>query len=419
MILLKLAVKSLLSRKLTSCLTILSIALSVALLLSVERTRRSSEEGFTQAISQTDLIVGAKTSPLNLILYTVFNLGSPTNNVSWETYQHFKNHPAVAWTIPYSLGDGHRGFRVVGTTKDFFDNYHYQGGKNLQIQSGAAFEKLWQVVLGAEVAAKFQYQLGQKIIVSHGVTRGEALLHHDNKPFTVVGILAPTGTPVDRAVYLSLESLEAIHLDWKDGAMPSAGKEIAPENIHEKDLKIGTITAFFLRTKNRIETLALQREINTFPTEALLAAIPGATLAELWQSLGYFEKALRAISWLVILVGLVSMMVALLTGLNERRREMAILRAIGAGPGKILGLLLVEAFFITLVGIFIGILLHFVGFQLVEQFLLTEFGISLVKISWGSTEIFYLVSTLLLGSLAGIVPAMMAARQSLKDGLRI
>lgn len=419
MIFLQLALKSIANRRLTTFLTLLSIALSTALLLSVERTRRIAEEGFTQAISQTDLIVGARSSPVNLILYTVFNMGNATNNISWKTYEELKAHPAIEWTIPYSLGDGHRGFRVVGTDQNFFEHYRYRGEEKIELAQGHSSLSLWSVVIGSEVQRKLEYKLGDAVVVAHGVTRGEGIQKHDDKPFKVTGILKATGTAIDTSLYISLQSLEAIHMDWKDGAAPTKETAIPAESIREDQISIGTITAFFLRTKSRIETLRLQREINTFEKEALLAIIPGVTLSELWRSLGVASNALQIISWMVILVGLVSMLIALLSGLNERRREMAILRSIGARPWQISLLLVLESAALTILGVCVGLGLELGGFYFLSSWIEEQFGLYLVGAVISSTEIIYLLVTVVLGILIGLIPAMKASRAALKDGLSV
>ncbi len=419
MIFLQLALKSIANRRLTTFLTLLSIALSTALLLAVERTRRVAEEGFTQSISQTDLIVGARSSPVNLILYTVFNMGNATNNISWKTYEELKAHPAVDWTIPYSLGDGHRGFRVVGTDQNFFEYYRYRGEEKVKLAQGSSGLSLWQVVIGSEVQRKLQYELDDSVVVAHGVTRGEGIQKHDDKPFKVTGILKPTGTAIDTSLYIGLKSLEAIHMDWKDGAAPTTETAISPEKIQEEQISVGTITAFFLRTKSRIETLRLQREINTFEKEALLAIIPGVTLSELWRSLGLASNALQIISWMVIFVGLVSMLIALLSGLNERRREMAILRSIGARPWQISLLLVLESASLTVLGVILGLVLELGGFFILRSWIEEQFGLYLFGPVISATEIIYLVLTIALGILIGLIPALKASNSALKDGLSV
>lgn len=419
MIVLRLALASLRNRRLTTALTLFSIALSAALLLSVERLRRGAEEGFTQSISQTDLIVGARGGSLNLLLFTVFNMGSATNNVSIASYDEWKKNPAVDWTIPYSLGDGHRGFRVVGTDANFYEHYRFRGDGHVELAEGERADGLWDVVLGADVARTLNYHLGQKIVVAHGVTSGEGVQMHDDKPFHVVGIMKPTGTALDRSLYVTLEGLEAIHLDWHDGAAPSKDKALKPEQIRKEDVHVDEITAFFVRTKSRIETLRLQRSINDYAKEPLLAIIPGVTLSELWHGLGYVEKTLQIISWLVFAVGMVTMLISLLTLLEQRRREMSILRALGAGPGFILGLLLSEAIVLTLIGLATGLVAEVAIFAALQGWVAREFGVYLVGEAISSREWMFLAFALVTGALIGVLPALRAFFYTLKDGLSV
>lgn len=413
-----LAWKSIWNRKITTILTLLSISLSTALLVSVEKMRRGAEEGFTNTISQTDLIVGARTGPINLLLYTVFNMGSASNNISYESFKHFSEHPSVEWTIPYSLGDGHHGFRVVATNKDFYEHYRYRGDQKIHLREGQASQGLWDVVLGAEVADSLHYKIGDRIVVSHGATSGEGFLQHGDKPFHVVGILDRTGTALDQSLYITLEGDEAMHIDWKDGAAPTKETAIPADKIKIEDIKVDEMTAFFLRTKSRIETLRLQREINDYKGEPLLAIIPSATLAEIWRGMGYIEKTLALISWLVVGVGLVAMLISVLTSLNERRREMAILRAVGAGPRHLLFLLCFESALLVFLGVLMGEVLQMLIFFAIDKWLASRFGIYLAG-HWFSPEEFrLLLIALVLGCLLGILPAIRAVRMSLKDGLR-
>lgn len=419
MVLLKLAIKSLKNRVFATTLTVLSIALSVILLLSVERAKRAAEEGFTQTISKTDLIVGARSGPLQLILYTVFNMGTATHNISYETFAEVKNHPAIAWTIPYSLGDGHRGFRVVGTNEDFFKHYHYRGNEQIAFAEGSAFRGIWDVVIGADVARKLGYKLGEPIVVTHGVTKGEGIQQHSDKPFVISGILKATGTPLDRAIYVSLEGMEALHIDWQDGAAPSGDKMIPREQLSRDNLKVHTITAFFVGAKSRVETLKLQREINNFKAEPLLAIIPGVTLSELWTGLSFVEGVLRMISWMVVVVGLMAMLIALTTTLNERRREMAILRALGATSGQIVGLLVFESALLSFLGVVVGVIFSVGLTGLLKPWIESEFGLYLAGPWFTAREYIYIVITLTGGTLIGLIPALRAQSLALKDGLSV
>lgn len=419
MILLKLALQSLKNRSASTLLTIFSISLSVILVLSVERTKRAAEDGFTQSVSQVDLLVGARTGPLNLILYTVFNMGNASNNISWQSYQEIKNKPEVEWTIPYSLGDGHKGFRVVATDENFYQHYRFRENKQIEFLEGAPASGLWDVVLGSAVFNKLKYKLGDDVIVGHGVTRGEAIQNHDSKPFRVVGILKPTGTAIDQSLYITLYGMEAIHLDWKDGSAPRKEQETAQSELKKEAITLGPITAFFLRTKSRIETLKMQRSINNYEAEPLLAIIPGATLAELWRGLSQIDIVLKIISIMVLFVGLAAMISTILAGLNERRREMAILRSLGAGPMKIMVLLVFESCLLVSTAILIGVMIHTVAFSFLSGWLDSEFGFYVVGESYSKVEIFYLFLIWTLGTCVGFLPAIKAQQRALKDGLSV
>jgi putative ABC transport system permease protein len=419
MVLLSLAYQSLKNRQLTSALTVLSIALSVALLLAVEQVRVGARESFANTISQTDLIVGARGGPLQLLLYAVFRIGAATNNISFESYEHFRSHPAVAWTIPYSLGDSHRGYRVVGTTDDFYMKYRYRRDRQIEFAAGRIPAGIFDVTVGSDVAADLGYRVGDSVIITHGITHGEGLLRHEDKPFTVAGILKRTATPVDRSLYITLAGMEAIHLDWSEGAPPMPGEEIPTWKIKSAEINIRQITAFLLRAKSRIETLRLQREVNTFENEPLMAIMPGVALSELWRTIGYAEDALRVVSIFVIIVGLLGMLVSLYTSLNERRREMAVLRAVGAGPTKIVLLLVLESGLLSLAGVAVGVALvyalSFVSQPLIER----HFGLFMPIQALTVTGCLYLLAVLVAGVLIGFIPAIKAYRNSLADGLTV
>ena len=409
--------KSVQNRKLTSLLCVASIALSVALLLGVERIKNGARDGFTNTISQTDLIVGAKGGPLQLVLYTVFRIGSPTNNIRFSSYTKIKNLPEVDWTIPISLGDAYRGYRVVGTDENFFKHYRYRRNQKIEVLNGKIPIGIFDVVLGYEVAQKFQHKTSDSIILSHGISE-KSFMDHSVTPFKVVGILNPTATPIDRSIFITLEGMEAMHIGWDKG-VPGKNSTVIPENLKKENIHIGQITSFLLKTKNRIQTLKLQRKIDSFPQDPLMAVIPGLALHQLWKTLSYIENILYLISLCVLAVGLISVIVSLYTSLNERRREIAIFRALGAGAGKVVSLLLVESSLIVLVGTLIGTALLYLCLFMVRPYLESNFSLYLPIQFLSSTELIYLGSILLGGITAGFIPAIKAYRNSLQDGLTI
>ena len=417
MILLSLAYKSLTNRKLTTTLTLASIALSVALLIGVEHVRVGVRENFSHTLSQTDLIVGARGGALQLLLYAVFGMGSATNNLSYASYEKLKHHPAVQWTIPYALGDSHRGFRVIGTNEDFYKEYRYRQDRRLAFTAGHAASDVFEVVLGHAVAQQLGYTLGDAIVVTHGVTSGKGIIDHHDKPFRVVGVLHKTSTPLDRALYITLEGMEAMHIDWRDGAPPRPGASVPVAQLRKEDIQITQLTAFLLRTKSRFETLRLQREIHTFADEPLMTIIPGVALSELWRSIGYAEDGLKIVTVCVMLVGFLGMLMALYTSLNERRREMAILRAVGVGPRKIAALLVLESGVLSLMGCLLGVGLVY-GLLLIFQPVVEDrFGLYIPMKTLSGVEYGYALATLVAGCVIGLVPACKAYRNTLADGL--
>ena len=450
---LPLALKSVRNRRFTAALTVLSIALSVALLLGVERLRQESRETFASSLSGTDLIVGARTNPVHLLLASVFRIGYTTNNVSWETYRKIAALPEVAWTIPLSLGDSHRGFHVVGTTHDYFDHYRFGQDRKLELVEGERFNDADGAVLGAEVAAALGYRLGQSIIIAHG-SGDVAFALHKNHPFRVVGILARTGTPVDRAIHVSLEGMDAVHAaeDAADADPLAAavrarqGAQGAAQETHEHahaqargttdgaDLDHGahreraddrdggsgrTISALLVGLKSRGGALSLQRRVNELRDEPLTAILPGPTLLELWDIVGGAEKTLIAISSLVVVMGLAGMLIALLTSLSERRREMAVLRAVGARPWHVFGLLLGEAAFLTLLGVALGVAALYLGLLTAGPWLEQRLGL-FIALRWPSAnEIGLIMLIVASGVLIGLIPAYRIYRLSLADGMTI
>lgn len=414
---LSLALKSLLNRRGTALLMLVAIALSVSLLLGVERLRTQARTSFANTISGTDLVVGARTGAAALLLQTVFRIGYAANNVSWQAYQEIARHPRVRWSIPISLGDSHRGFAVVGTNADYFRHYRYGDKRPLEFAAGRPFEDLYDAVLGAEVARALGYRLNDTIVVAHGAVDAGAA-RHDDKPFHVVGILKKTGTPVDRAVHVSLEGLEAIHLDWQAG-MRVPGAAVSAEAARAQDLTPRSITAFLLGLDSRAAVFYVQRYVNEYRKEPLLAILPGVVLQELWSVIGVAEQALLAVGALVALVGLSGMVTALLTGLNERRREMAVLRAVGARPRHVFALVAGEAVALTLGGIVLGMALLHVALLIAQPLIQAELGLHIAIGLPSANEWLWLVCVLAAGVLASLWPARRAYRYSLADGMTV
>ncbi len=414
--LLTIVLKSAWYRRNSLLLTVFSIAISVTLLLGVDKIRKEAKNSFINTISQTDLIVGARSGPVNLLLYSVFRIGNATNNVSWETYEEIADYDEVAWSIPISLGDSHQGYRVMGTNGDYFAHYRYGQAQSLTFSQGAPFADVYDAVLGADVARSLGYVMGDELIIAHGLVSAD-FANHQDKPFTVVGVLAKTGTPVDRTVHVSLEGIEAIHVDWQGGGRSPL--QLSAEQARKLDLSPKTITAFMVGLDDRINTFRLQRAITEYDEEPLLAIIPGATLTELWQTIAVFEQVLLVVSGFVLVAGLLGMLTTLLSTLNERRREMAILRAVGAHPYHIVLLFMLETFAIVFAGCFVGVGVLYALLLVSRSILLQQFGISIALTPPDAQQWFLIMIILLLGILISLIPGIIAYKRSLQDGLAI
>ncbi|MEN3367410.1 MAG: putative transport system permease protein [Burkholderiales bacterium] len=413
--LLFLAWKSAWNRRLTLGLTMAAIALSVTMLLGVERLRQSAREGFSQSVSGTDLVIGARTSPVQLMLYAIFRMGEATNNIRWQSVQAIAQHSLVAWAIPVSLGDSHRGFPVLGTTDAYFEHFKYGSSRPLEFTNGKRFNEIFDAVLGAEVAEQLGYRVGDKISLNHGM-REVALAAHKDKPFVVTGILARTGTPVDRTVHVGLQAIEAIHLDWQAGA-PIPGLSIPPEYVRKFDLTPKTVTAVLVGLKSRTAVFKMQRYVNEYRDEALLAILPGVALDQLWQVVGVVERTLLLVSAMVVLVGLSGLVAVVLAGLNERRRELAILRSVGAQPTDIFLMLVVEGLGITVIGSLLGVVLLALATAILGPLAEAHYGLSVGFLLLAMDEIPLLGTVVIVGLLASLVPGYRAYRLSLADGL--
>ena len=419
-VILALAVKSLRNRKFTAALTVLSIALAVFLLLGVERIRHESRESFAATISGTDLVVGARTGPVNLLLAAVFHIGNATNNLRWESYRAIAERPEVAWTIPLSLGDTHRGYRVLATNGDYFEHFRFARDRHLQLASGSLFSDEDDAVLGADVAQALHYQTGDAIVIAHGAGDVSFLLHEQH-PFVVNGILARTGTPVDRTVHISLGGLDAVHdAGAEHGVDPLAAILGGERHTGESSARPPqAITAFLVGLKSRAAALSTQRAVNEYGAEPLTAVLPGLALQELWEITGAVEKTLLAVSALVVVVGLAGMLVALLTGLSERRREMAVLRSVGARPAHVFALILGEAAVLTSLGVAVGEAALYFGLFAGRPWLESRLGL-FIALSLPSAYELALISMVgFAGVLIGLIPAYRCYRHSLADGMTI
>ena len=407
----RLASKSLINRKGSVLLTIMAMSVSIFVLLGVEHIRSQSKQSFNSTVSGVDLIVGARTGSLNLLLYSVFRLGSPTNNIDWETYQNISDDPKVAWSIPISLGDSHKGFRVMGTTTDYFKYFSYGKKRQLTFSQGKSFENIFDVVLGSQVAKKLGYQLGDKIVLAHGLGQTSFSLH-SNSPFEVTGILSATGTPIDQTVHVSLQGLEAVHTDLQK-IIQTHGSALTAQPLSE--LKPKSITAFMLGLTSRMATFGVQRNINNYRKDPLSAILLGVALAELWQMIGLLENTLRLISGLILISALLGLSAMMLASIKEREREIHLLRVIGAPAFFLFLLIQLEALLISFMSMLIGTASLYFSLLIARDLLSSEFGLHIGLNILSYNNILFLLLVVSATIVVSTIPSFTAYKRANKN----
>lgn len=399
------AKRSLISRRKTAILTLLSLTISLIVLFTVEHVRLQAKESFNRTISSTDLIVGAPSGQLNLLLYTVFRIGTPTNNIDIASFEAIKNNALVEWSIPFSLGDSHRGFRVIGTSQAYFQHFKYGDKRPLEVKQGKPFNTLFETVIGADVARQLGYKVGDKIVVAHGIGN-TSFTKHDKSPFVISGILAPTGTPVDKTVHVSLEAIEAIHLP------PSQLKQLVDDPA-SLSLKPKSITAVLVGLTSKFATFKLQRDLNNYPDDRLMAILPGVAMAELWSLVGTIEKVLQVIAALVLISALFGLSTMLLASMNERKTEIAVLRVLGAGPSKIMLLILLEALLMSFSAIVISTVAITLGLFALKEWLAATYGLFLSTQIFTAEILFLALGVLVATVITAAIPCFEAYKTAL------
>jgi putative ABC transport system permease protein len=468
------AIESLKRRKNTALLTLVSIVISVSLLLSVDIIRSQVKDSFTRTVSGVDVIVGAPSGQLNLLLSSVFNLTTPSKGISWDSVSSLNSDPRVSWLIPLSLGDTHSGYRVIGTTNAYFEHFKYGDKQPLVFAEGAPFAHAGSAVIGADVAESLGYRVEDSIVISHGLGN-VSFRQHDGFPFSVTGVLEKTGTPVDKAVYVTLIGLEKAHEHTGPSGIVKPSQSIQrPSNlhaqshahsdgevaVHDKDehdkishekaepeeaghkekrnegdnslhahaeeperqrmgkmdvenSTVSSVSAVMLGLKNRVTALQLQYQLNQRSNEPVLAILPGMALAELWQIMGNVEALLLLLSSLIVVSALIGLATMLLATMRERYQEIAVLRTIGASPGALLILVQLEALLIALAGCSVSMLVVTGLLTVLKPWLSAEFGLFLSDTLLSSNSLAIVTLVLISTYIVSFFPAYAAYKRGL------
>jgi len=412
----KLLFKSIRSRILPVSLVTITLMASMVLLLSIERIQKATEEGFNQSISGVDAIIGPRSSSLELVLYTVFHIGRPTNNITMQTVDDIKQRKDIDWLVPIALGDSHKGFRVIATEKNYFQHIKYAGDKPLSMSSGSAFNQISETVIGADVAKKLNYKIGSSLQISHG--SGESIgMKHDDFSFKVSGILNKTGTPIDQAIFVDLKGYELVHIGWQSGKKLFSLDRFDMSSITNDELTPKTITAAFVGLKSKLTLFKFTKNIQKYSDEAISAVMPGIALSQLWSVIGLVDKGFELLSWIIIVISLIAMVTLIISSIENRKREMTIYRANGASAFFLSKLVVFEALLIGITAIIGAIVFVTIVSYLATDQINVALGIT-PKFEWVSLEEIKIFGIILLaGVLSSLVPAIMVFRKNIHHGL--
>jgi putative ABC transport system permease protein len=427
---LKLAWKNLTARPLSMMLTLVLFALGVGLTSLLLLVNKQLSDKFEKNLAGVDVVVGAKGSPLQMILCNMYHVDAPTGNISLKTAKPFLNprHPFFKQSIPLSLGDSYKGYRIVGTIKDFTSLY------SGEISEGRLWDAPLETTLGATVAQKTGLKIGDSFASNHGLSMDGD--EHDHAKFKVVGIFKPSNTVLDQIVVTATQSIWVMHEHAKEEANTEKHDE-KNENIPYKsgiayqldvsqDDRIALInetdtnkqiTSLLLQFKNNksVQALNFQRNINQ--NTDMQAATPAIELNRLFEMMGVGEKALRSLALLIVFVSGLSIFIALFNSLKERQYELALMRVMGARQQKLFFLIVLEGLLLSFIGFLLGILLSHAAMQFLAKYMSDAYRYSFTGWTWLSDEWWLLVGALVIGFVAATVPAFNAYRTDISKTL--
>ena len=388
--------KSLRQHLLSTLVTAFSIALAGGLLMSVWVVREESRKTFTQMDGGFDAVLGPRSSSLQLVLNSVFHLEQSPGNIEASDFEKIKADPNVALAVPISVGDNYRGFRLVGTTLDFFNKTEFTPGKKYELSAGRLFnEGFREAVVGSFVAQRLGLKYGDQFHPYHGLNFNEKEEHSET--YVVVGILKPSNTPADRVIWIPVEGLQLM-----------SGHKAESEN---------ELSAVLLKFRNPIAGKTLQLKYNQADGKLTLAWPIGTIIAQLFDKVSWFDRVLEFVAYLVALVATASVLASIYNSMNERRREIAILRALGAHRGTIFSTLVLEAATIAAIGMLFAFGFYAIVATIVAQLIRSQTGIVLDVFAFHRVMILAPLGMILLSALAGIVPAVKAYRTDVAANL--
>lgn len=403
--------RSLRQHLVSTSITVLTTALAAGLVLSVFSIHAQTYAAFAGGAGGFDAVLGARGNQLQLVLNAVFHLEASAGNIPWSAYEEVAADPRVKLAIPYSMGDSVQGQRIVGTTTAMFEP---RDGARLELQPGGrVFDPhRGEAVMGSYAAAATGLTVGSTFHPAHGVVEHGAESHAEE--YVVTGVLAPTNTPIDRVVWIPIEGV----FRMGGHVLRGAGEDFEAHPHEPIPDAHKEVSAVMLQFHSPMAGFSLEQEINREATEATLAFPVGRVIAELFDALGWASRVLELVAYLVVLISTGAILAALYNTINERRREIAILRSLGASRRFVFSVVIAESSVIALAGAVLGVGVHAVILSVTAEVIRVRTGVVLDVFAFHSAYVWMPVGMVFLGALAGVAPAARAYATDVANHLR-
>jgi putative ABC transport system permease protein len=415
----KLAIKNILHKPLHFLLGWILLTVSVGIISLLLMVQKQVEEQFSNNIKGVDMVIGAKGSPLQLILSAVYHIDAPTGNIKMEEAQKWMQHPFVEKAIPLAYGDSYKGYPIIGTTPDYLSKY------NATVGQGKLFANNFEVVVGHELAQLLQLKIGDRFFGTHGDKEGGEA--HEETAYQVTGILQPTGLVIDKLIIGNIESVWKMHEAHEEPATAKTtektktGNEKGEHGQHDKNEQHEEhedheeITAVLITFRNPMAQMQLPRAINA--NTGMMAALPAIEINRLFSLLGVGIDTLEKIAWGIMLLSALSVFITLFNALKERRYELALMRTMGGGRLKMMLLVLIESLSLCLAGFVCGMFLSRLALYFLSKSAEADYHFSLHNFGWQRQEGYLLLLTVLVGIVAALIPAVKAYRLNISKTL--
>lgn len=393
--------------------------LGTGLVVAILILKNESEQAFSQTATGYELIIGPKGSSLQLTLSTIYQIGTPVQNMPVKVYELLKNDKRVKSAIPYVLGDNYKGFRLVGTVPEIFSEFQYKKGIKYSLSGGNFFSYDFEAVIGSDVADKSGLKTGSKFTGSHGIESYEGSETHDEYNFTVAGILNKTYTPADKVIFVTMNSIWKLHGSHFPEENKTDGNTSKLKNTDEINENSNSITSVFVTLKNPVYFDLLRRQINENMYEGInaQAVLPVFEIKQLFDIIGNINSILMVIAYLVVFVAVISILVSIYNSMSDRKHEIAILRILGAGRSTVMKMIILEGMFVSIAGAFLGIASGHILIYLLREKITDMAGIEITGMTFSVSEIYLFTGTVILTMTVSIIPALTAYRNDAAENL--